>query len=138
MPPSNVPIHGQILVEIGQDLLRAGGVPPVAHEIAHDGEHAHELHARLLHAGVCRVAHELGIRAAGLDVCEDGVALCAQGEGEEGGAHVGGDAGDNDLLLAGCADGGAEVGVVPCAAGRLGRRERKEGEEIRTRLRLGA
>ena len=110
---SNVSVDRQVLVKVRKDLLGTRDIPPVAHQIADDGEHADELDACLLHAGVGRVADELGVSAASFDVGEDGVALSAERQSEEGGADVGGDAGDDDLLLAGGLDGGAEIGVVP-------------------------
>lgn len=110
---SNVSVDRQVPVKVRKDLLGTRDIPPVAHQIADDGEHADELDACLLHAGVGRVADELGVSAASFDVGEDGVALGAERQSEEGGADIGGDTGDDDLLLAGGLDGGAEIGVVP-------------------------
>ena len=113
MATSNVTVDREVPVKVGQNLLGTRDVPPVTHQVTDDGEHADELDACLLHAGVGRVADELGVGAASLDVGEDGVTLGAERESEEGGADIGGDTGDDDLLLAGGLDGGAEIGVVP-------------------------
>lgn len=119
MAPSNVSIDGQVPVQVGQDLLGTRDVPPVTHKITDNCEHADELHAGLLHAGVGCVADELRVGTGSLDVGEDRVALCAQREREERGAHIGGDTGDDDLLLSGGFDGGAEVRVVPSTGDEL-------------------
>lgn len=113
MATRQVSIDRQILVQVGKDFLRARYVPPVAHKVTHNGKHANKLDACLLHAGICRVPNELRIGAAGLNVCENRVALCPKRQREEGGAHISCDARNDDLLLSGGFDGGTEVGVVP-------------------------
>lgn len=112
---SNVAVGRHVAVEPGQDLSGTGAGTPVAHQIADDGEQRHELHAGLLHAGVGSVADKSGGGAGSLDVGEDRITFLAEGEGQERSADVGGDAGDDDLLLTGGADGGAELFVVPGA-----------------------
>jgi hypothetical protein len=115
MAPSKHAIHGKVAVQVRQNLLSTRSRTPIAHQVADNREQADQLDARLLHAGVGRVADQLRGRAGALDVGEDGVALGAQRQGEESGADIGHDAGDDDLLLAGCLDGGAELLVVPGA-----------------------
>ena len=115
MSPSKITIGGHVTVQIREDLSRTRGVPPVPHQIADNGEQAHKLDTSLLHAGVGNVTDKLRSSAGGLDVGKDGVAFSAEREREEGGADVGGDAGDDDLGLVGGFDGGAELGVVPGA-----------------------
>jgi len=110
-------VGGKVLVKVGEELLSTGGVAPVAHEVAGDAEHANELDASLLHARVGSIADKTRVGTGSLNVGEDGVALGAEGEGKEGGADIGGDTGNDDLLLAGSLDGLAEFGVVP-GAGR--------------------
>lgn len=111
--PSKHTIDGEIRVQERQDLLSTRSAAPVSHQVADNGEERDELYASLLHARVRRVADKLGVRARSLDVCEDGVALGAEGKSEEGGADVGGDACYDDLLFAACFDGGLKLGVVP-------------------------
>ena len=110
-------VDREVLVKERKNLLSTGGVAPVTHEIADNGEERDELDTSLLHARVGSVTDELRVGAGGLDVGEDGVALGAEGEGKEGSADVGGDAGNDDLLLAGGLDGGLEFRVVPGAGG---------------------
>jgi hypothetical protein len=117
MPLSQHAINRQVLCEIRHDLLGARRVPPIPHQIADDRKQRHKLHARGLHARIRRVAQQRRRGARALDVCEHGVALGAQRERHEGRAHIGDDARDDYLRLVGCFDGGAEVGVVPCAEG---------------------
>jgi hypothetical protein len=45
-----------VLVQPGEDLGRAGGVPPVAHQVADDGEERDDGYAGLEELGVCDVA----------------------------------------------------------------------------------
>jgi hypothetical protein len=106
-------INRQIGVKVRQNLLRTRGIAPVSHQIANNGEERDQLHARSLHTGVGCVAYKFGVRTRTLDVGEDAVALSTQSECEERSADVGCDTGDDDLLLAGCFDGGAEFGVIP-------------------------
>ena len=128
MSPGNVSVDGQEPVQEGQDFLGTRGVPPVAHQIADDREHADELDTRLLHAGVGSVADERRVSAAGLDVGEDGVTFSTEREGEESGADIGSDSGNDDLLLASGLDGGAELRVVPCTGGKVSCvREKRSG-----------
>lgn len=115
MMPSQVSINRHVLVKVRQQLLGTRSVPPVTHQVAHNGEEGVHLHTSARHLVVSSVAHKLGGGAGGLDVGEDGVAGSAQGERQEGGADVSGDAGEDDLLLAGGFDGGAEFGVIPSA-----------------------
>lgn len=84
--PGHVPVHGQVLVQEGQQLQTARGVAPVAHEVHDDGEEPLQDDAGLLHAAVGVVGEALGEGAAGFGVGEDGVAFGAEGEGEEFGA----------------------------------------------------
>jgi hypothetical protein len=117
MVPSQLSINRHVLVQVRQQLLSTRSVAPIAHEIAHNSEEGVHLDTGAGHLVVGSVADKLGGGAGGLDVGEDGVAGGAEREGQEGGADVGGDAGEDDLLLAGCFDGLAEVGVVPGAGG---------------------
>jgi hypothetical protein len=112
-------INRHILIQKRQDLLGARRIPPIAHQITHNGEQTVHLDARARHLCVGRVAHERRGRAGRFDVGEDGVACGAQREREEGGADVGGYAGEDDLFFAGGFDGGTEGGVVPCAVGEF-------------------
>ena len=118
MSSSHHSVNGQVLVQVREQLLRTGGVAPVPHQIAHNREERDELYTSLLHACVCCVTYELRVSTAGFNVGKDGVALGAEGEGEESGANVCGDAADDDLGLVCGADSGLEVLVVP-GAGRL-------------------
>jgi hypothetical protein len=113
MSPRQIPITRHILIQIRQHLQTPRRIPPITHQIHRDTEQAHKLHTRGLHAHIRRVSHQSSGSARSLDVGENGVALGAQGEGEERRADVGCDASDDDLRLVGCFDGGAEVGVVP-------------------------
>lgn len=74
------------LIQPRQNLSRARRVPPVAHQVAHDAEHADELHSRGLHAHIRRVGNEMRRGPAGFDVGPDRVTFCAEGEGSECGA----------------------------------------------------
>lgn len=109
-------VDRHVAVKVRQDLGGTGGVPPVPHEVANDGEERDELDAGTFHAGVCRIADELSGGTGTLDVGEDGVTLGAEREGEEGGADISDNTGDDDLLLSGGLDGGAELLVVPGAS----------------------
>lgn len=111
--PSQLSINRHILVQVRQHLLSTGGVAPIAHQVTHNREQAVQLNTCAGHLVVGSVADELGGGTRGFDVGEDGVAGGAEGEGQEGGADVGGDAGKDDLFLAGGFDGGAELWVVP-------------------------
>jgi hypothetical protein len=115
MMPCQHTINWHVLVKIRQNLLGTRCIPPVAHQITHDSEERVQLHSRPRHLRIRRIAHELGGGARGFNVGEDGVAFLTEREGEEGCADVGRDARDDDLLLAGAFDGGADVGVVPGA-----------------------
>ena len=116
MGTSNVSVDREVPIKVRKDLLGTRSIPPVAHQITHDGEHADEPNACLLHAGVGRIADKLGVSAASLDVGKDRVTLSAERQSEESGADIGSDTGDDDLLLAAGLDGGAEIGVVPSTA----------------------
>jgi len=113
------PVYRHILIEPWQHVLASRRVPPITHQITHDAKRTNELHTRLLHARIRRVTDECRGGARGLDVGEDGVALGAEGEREEGGADVGCDATNDDLGLVCCFDGGAEVGIIPSAVGNV-------------------
>ena len=78
-----VPVHGQVLVQEGQQLQASGGVAPIAHEIHDDGEEPLQDDAGVLHSAVRVVGEAFGEGAAGFGVGEDGVAFGAEGEGEE-------------------------------------------------------
>ena len=77
--PGHVPVHGQVLVQEGQQLQTARGVAPVAHEVHDDGEEPLQDDAGVLHAAVGVVGEALGEGAAGFGVGEDGVAFGAEG-----------------------------------------------------------
>jgi hypothetical protein len=130
MPLSQHAINRQVLREIRHNLLGARRVPPIPHQIADDRKQRHKLHTRGLHARIGRVAQQRRRGARALDVCEDGVALGAERERHEGRAHVGYDAGDDNLRLVGCFNGGAEVGIVPCAEGLVSGFVVRRGAEL--------
>ena len=71
------------LIQPGQNLSRARCVPPVAHQVAHDAEHADELHSRGLHAHIRCFGDEMRRNPAGFDVGPDRVTFCTEGEGSE-------------------------------------------------------
>lgn len=119
MVPGQHTVDREVLVQERQNLLGTRSSTPITHEIADNSKHGHKLHTRLLHARVGSVANKLRVGARGLDVGKDGVSLGAQGESKEGGAHVGGDTGNDDLLLARGLDGGLEFWVVPGAGSLL-------------------
>lgn len=74
---------GHSLVEIGQQLGRARGVSPVAHQVADDGEHGQDMHSVGTHA-VVRVVRDALVEASrGFGICVDGVSLRTKGECEE-------------------------------------------------------
>lgn len=104
---------GVVDVQPGDELLGTGGVAPVAHEVADNGEQADNLDTGVGHAVVGDVADESRVGARGLGVGPDGVALLTQGQSQEGGADVGGDTGHDDLGSVVRADGLAELLVVP-------------------------
>ena len=106
-------IDREIGVQPGQDLRGARHVAPITHQIAYDGEEADELDAGAHHAQVGGGGDERACGAAGFDVGPNGVAGGAEGEGAEGRADVGDDAGDDNLRFIRGAYGGLEVGVVP-------------------------
>jgi hypothetical protein len=117
MMSGQLSINRHILIQVRQHLLRARRVPPVPHQITHNRKQRVHLHASLGHLRVGGVAHEGRGRARRFNVGEDGIPGGAQTEGEEGGADVGGYAGEDYLGAVGGFDGGAEGGVVP-GAGR--------------------
>lgn len=81
MSPSNHAVSRVIPIEQREDLQSAGGVPPIAHELAHDSEVREDLHARVAHAVVGLVA-DLGCRrAGGFLVREYAIPGFAEGEG---------------------------------------------------------
>lgn len=113
--PGKHAVNRQVLVEVGQDLASTGSRAPIAHKIANNGEQADKLDTSSLHAGVGGVADELSSGAGAFDVGKDRVAFSAERKSEESSAHIRDDAGDDDLLLAGCFDCSAELSVVPGA-----------------------
>ena len=86
MCPRHVPVHGQVLIQKGQQLRTPGRVAPVTHQVHDDGEKALQNDAGVLHAPVSIGGEAMGEGAAGFGVGEDGVAFGAEGEGEEFGA----------------------------------------------------
>lgn len=108
-----VAVGGHVPVEPGEELDGAGGLAPVAHEVADDAEERDHLDAGALHAAVGDVADQGGGGPRGLDVGPDAVPGVAQGQRGKGSAHVRHDAGQDHLLLARRLDGLAELGVVP-------------------------
>jgi hypothetical protein len=74
-----------VLVQPGVDLGRAGRVPPVAHQVADDGEERDDGYAGLDELGVCYVADlRLGVLFVSMRVCFVG------GGGGSGGGGSGG------------------------------------------------
>ena len=117
MPSRQQPIDRQIPLQIWHNLIDPGTRPPIAHQISDNSKQRDELDAGPLHARIRRVAHQRRRGPRALDVRKHRVAFCAQRERYKGRAHVGYDAGYDDLLFARGFDGGAELGVVPCAGG---------------------
>ena len=115
MAPRQHPKPWQILVQIRQHLRRTRRVPPVAHKITNDSKQRDKVHTSFFHARVGRITVQRGRGTGALDVGEDGVAFCTEGEGKEGSANIRHDAADDDLLFAGCFDGVTELGIVPSA-----------------------
>lgn len=113
MTTSHVASSRVVLSEPGVDLSSTRLVSPIAHELADDGEQTDNLNTGVAHAVVGHVTDELGGGARGFHVGPDGEAGVAKGQREEGGADVGGDAGEDDLGLVGGADGVAELFAVP-------------------------
>jgi hypothetical protein len=58
--PCEITVNRHVTVKIRQNLSGTGGVPPVPHQITDNREQADKLDTSLLHAGVGRVADELG------------------------------------------------------------------------------
>jgi hypothetical protein len=112
--PSQVSIDRHILIQVRQHLFRARRVPPIPHQIAHNRKKTVHLHARTRHLIIRRISHELRSRTRCFDVGEDGIAGGAQGQGEEGGADIGGYAGEDDLFFTRGFNGGTELWVIPC------------------------
>ena len=83
---SKVSVKGHVPVEPGDELQGAGAGPPVAHQVAGDGEEADDVDAGLLHLGVCHVADQGRGGARGLVVGPDAVAFGSERSGEECGA----------------------------------------------------
>ena len=61
-------------------------MPPIAHQVHHDSEHALKHNPGVLHAAIRVICKPSSKCAAGLGVGEDGVAFRAQGECQELGA----------------------------------------------------
>lgn len=83
MTASQVSVGGHVPVEPGQELQGARGVPPVAHQVADDGEEADDVDSGLLHLRVCQVADQDRRGARGFVVGPDAVAFRPQRSGEE-------------------------------------------------------
>lgn len=114
MSSCQVPVRRQVLVKEGQDgATHTLRTPPVPHQFSNDDKHAHGLHAGITHTNIGLKCKSLVEGSGGIGVGPDLVSCLAQGERQERGANVGHDSGDDQLLLAGCFDGGAEFGVVP-------------------------
>jgi hypothetical protein len=118
MTPSKHTINRQVLIEVRQDLSGTRSRTPIAHKITDNREKANKLNTSTLHARVGGVTDELGGGAGAFDVGKDRVAFGAERKSEKSGAHVGDDASNDDLLLAGCFDCSAELGVIPGAGSR--------------------
>ena len=86
MCSGHIPVHRQVLVQERQQLQASGSVPPIAHQVHHDGEKSLEDDAGVLHPTVRVIRESLGEGAAGFGVGEYGVAFGAEGEREELGA----------------------------------------------------
>lgn len=77
-----------ILAQPGQQLGGARGGPPVAHQVADDGEQRDDVDDGARHAVVGDVPDQRRRRAGSLDVGLDGVAFGAEGERAKGSAFV--------------------------------------------------
>ena len=113
MRPSNIPIRRQISIQPRQNLLTPRRIAPIPHQIHHNSKHALQHHPRILHPRIRIIRQLLREGAARLRVGENRVPFRAERKGQELGADVRGDAGEDDLGFIGGADGGAEIGIVP-------------------------
>lgn len=113
MSGSNPPINRIIVRQPRQHRRQTRRVPPIPHQITNDREKTNELHARASHPVIGNVSDEFRRGARRLDIGPDAIALSAEREGAESCAHVGRDAGDDDLRPIRRSHSGAEVGVVP-------------------------
>lgn len=113
MRPRHIPISRQIRIQPRQNLRTTRLPPPITHKIHNNSKDALQHHPRRDHPIISISSQFIRKGTARLRVGEDGVALGAQRQGQELGADVRGDAGEDDLGFILGADGGAEVGVVP-------------------------
>lgn len=113
MGPCHIAITRHPLVNPRKELLSAGDMAPVPHQIAQNGEQTDDVHTRLEHLRVGDVSDGRSCRSGGFEGGPDGVAFCAEGTGEKGRADVRDDAGEDYLRAVGCPDCRAEFGVVP-------------------------
>lgn len=127
---SHIAPDREVSVQPGDHLLGTRGVPPVPHEIASNGEQAHGVHASLGHSVVGDVADKLRGGSGRLDVGPDGIASLTERKSQEGGADVGRDAGNDDLLLLGGLDSVAELLVVPGVDLAVSLDERRAGVHL--------
>lgn len=113
MPPRHIPISRQILIQPRQDLRTSRGIPPIPHQIHHNGKHTLQDDSRPLHPRICIPGKLTGKRPAGLGVSEDSVSLSTKAQRKKLSADVRGDAREDDLGFVRRLDGSAEVGIVP-------------------------
>ena len=113
MRPRNIPIRRQILIQPRQNLLTPRRIAPIPHQIHHNGKNPLQHHPRILHPRVRIIRQLLRERPTPFRIRKHRVPFRAEGERQELGADVRGDAGEDDLRFIGGADGGAEIGVVP-------------------------
>ena len=113
MVASKNTIDRHVLVKVRQNLLSTRGVAPVAHQVANNSEERVHLDTSSRHLVVGRIADEFSGSAGSLNIGEDGVACSTEGQGEESSADVGGDTGEDDLLLARGFDSSTELRVIP-------------------------
>ena len=80
-------MHG-LLVEVGEQLRRARGVPPVPHQLTHHSECGQDVDPSGAHAVVSVICNVLALASRGVGVRIDSVSLLDEQEREEGGAYL--------------------------------------------------
>ncbi|KAI6773986.1 hypothetical protein HG531_000835 [Fusarium graminearum] len=113
MTASHVTSDVEVLSEPRVDLLGTGGVAPIPHQLANDGEQADNLDTSVAHAVVGNIADERSGGTGSLNVGPDRVACVTERQGEECGTDIGGDTSEDDLGLVGGLDSLLEFFAVP-------------------------
>jgi hypothetical protein len=113
MGSSDECIGRQILVKEGQHLGRSRSVAPVTHQVRSDSEGRKNVNASSAHT-VVRLGRGLGVEGpASVRVDENGVTCLKKRKGDKDNTNIGGDTGDENLLLSSGLDSISKVGVVP-------------------------